>query len=426
MKPRTRIEKEVAEESRLRHLMGKSNLSERERRWILDNAFLGCFKRAGEKHIRCLKCGKLLKDTEKKCPCCGNVRKDVYCEARLSYMWVLVASSWKRWQVLTVFECVVRAGRDGANMTMCDIVENWVDENGKRTVMARGKMPMHYENYLWTTDMSIKRERKSYSYYGMGPDYTRYGIECPYGNINKEFKRRGFRMKRLGKINAVLLAEKLPGNTMLETVMKLGREDLAYGIMSERKVPGHCWRLALKYNYRPKNMNTWMDYIEQLEYLGMDTHNPKILLPDDLVGCHQEMTEKVNRKRKKEREKKEREECIRNLDRYREEKGKFLGIEFEGRGIRFHVLQSPEEFLDEGQKMHHCVAMYWSHKDCLILSARDEENRRLETVEVSLKSFDITQSQGPFNKPTDRHEDIKRVVMQNMKKIRECAMGKAV
>lgn len=414
---------EVVEESRLRHLAGKDGLTDRQRKWMRNNAFKGYFKKAGKKHVRCLKCGKLVKDTEKKCPCCGNVKSNVLYAGRLSYRWVLVASVWKKWQVLTTWECVVSAKSKGVHMSVNSIIENWVSTDGGRTILARNKIPMRCDDFDWRTEMTLKRKYRTLTYYGSSEDYLGYGMECPLGRIHPEMKMRGFRMVRLDRLNAISLAMRLPKETMLETVMKLGREDLAYGIMSGRKVQVHCWRLALKYGYRPKNLGTWMDYVEQLEYLGMDTHNPKVLLPGDLARRHQELTERVNRKRDKERKEREREECRKNLERYRKEKQMFLDLQFEGRGIRFHVLQSPEEFLDEGRYMHHCVASYWSHGDCIILSARDEENCRLETVEVSLKSFDIIQSQGPCNKPTLRHEDIKSVVMENMMKIRECAMN---
>ncbi len=168
--------------------------------------------------------------------------------------------------------------------------------------------------------------------------------------------------------------------------------------------------------------------IEQLEYLGKDTHNPRILLPENLEEEHQRMAELVNRKRRKEeraREAERRRERVRkaveNEMLYKESKARYLGITFSGEGLDFHVLQTPLEFLEEGEAMHHCVASYWSHQDSLVLSARDEEGKRVETVEVSLRTFRIVQSQGPCNKPTERHESVMKAVMSNISIIKRVA-----
>lgn len=82
------------------------------------------------------------------------------------------------------------------------------------------------------------------------------------------------------------------------------------------------------------------------------------------------------------------------------------------------MLQSSLEFLEEGEAMHHCVASYWSHDNSLVLSARDGEGKRVETVEVNLKTFSIVQSQGPCNRPTEWHESIMETVKRNMKLIK--------
>ena len=72
--------------------------------------------------------------------------------------------------------------------------------------------------------------------------------------------------------------------------------------------------------------------------------------------------------------------------------------------------------------MHHCVATngYYKRRDSLILSAKDKDGNRLETIEVSLKTMMVVQCFGKFNKTTEWHNDILDVMNKNMNKIAEC------
>ena len=55
----------------------------------------------------------------------------------------------------------------------------------------------------------------------------------------------------------------------------------------------------------------------------------------------------------------------------------------------------------------------------LILSFRDSEGERVETVEIDLKTFSIIQSRGVCNKSTKHHNEIIDLVNANMGQIRK-------
>ena len=70
--------------------------------------------------------------------------------------------------------------------------------------------------------------------------------------------------------------------------------------------------------------------------------------------------------------------------------------------------------------MHHCV---WSNKyflkeNSLILSATID-GVRIETIEVSLKTFKVVQSRGVCNSNTEYHDRIVALVDSNMNLIRK-------
>lgn len=86
------------------------------------------------------------------------------------------------------------------------------------------------------------------------------------------------------------------------------------------------------------------------------------------------------------------------------------------------VIQSVAEMEEEGDKMHHCVFTmdYYKKPYSLILSARSvRDGARIETVEVSLRSFKVVQSHGLQNSYTPYHDEIIKLVEKNMNIIKK-------
>ncbi|MDE6436628.1 MAG: PcfJ domain-containing protein, partial [Muribaculaceae bacterium] len=89
------------------------------------------------------------------------------------------------------------------------------------------------------------------------------------------------------------------------------------------------------------------------------------------------------------------------------------------------VISSVADMLAEGEAMHHCVygAGYYRKKDSLILSARDKDGKRLETIEVNLRTFQVEQSRAVCNKTSARHHEILDLMQKNMHLIRAAAVS---
>ena len=103
---------------------------------------------------------------------------------------------------------------------------------------------------------------------------------------------------------------------------------------------------------------------------------------------------------------------------------KFAGLQIGDDDIVIEPLKTIEQFRDEGAAMHHCVFAlgYYKRPDSLILSARMKENgERVETIEVNIKKYCIVQSQGKYNTPTDRHDEIISLVNRAMPRIKALA-----
>ena len=164
----------------------------------------------------------------------------------------------------------------------------------------------------------------------------------------------------------------------------------------------------------------WCDMIDLLQHFGKDTNNPKYVCPSDLKAEHDKLVRKRTRQREKEQLEERRKEAKRHEDEYRRLKGKFFGIIITDGTLNIRVLESVAEFAEEGTAMHHCV---WSNKyflkeNSLILSATID-GVRIETIEVSLKTFKVVQSRGVCNSNTEYHDRIVALVDSNMNLIRK-------
>jgi hypothetical protein len=103
---------------------------------------------------------------------------------------------------------------------------------------------------------------------------------------------------------------------------------------------------------------------------------------------------------------------------YKQDKKQFLGLSFTDNDLTVKVLDRVQDFLIEGDTLHHCVFAneYYKKKDSLILSAQIE-NRPVETIEISLSKMEIIQCRGNRNKASRYHSRILRIIRRNLPEI---------
>ena len=130
---------------------------------------------------------------------------------------------------------------------------------------------------------------------------------------------------------------------------------------------------------------------------------------------------KLQAQRDKEAEAQRRQKAIENEERFQALKAPFFGIAFTDGTIEVRVLESVEEYLEEGKALHHCVFTneYYLKEQSLILSARIE-GKRIETIEVSLETMKVIQCRGLQNKNSEYHDRIIDLVHRNIKQIQSC------
>ena len=167
-------------------------------------------------------------------------------------------------------------------------------------------------------------------------------------------------------------------------------------------------------------MGIWVDYLRMLDRCGKDLHNAHYVCPANLHAEHDRYQEKLRMLREQEKRKAQMERAMENEARFREMKSKFFGLEFTDGTIVVRVLDSVIAYYEEGNALHHCVGEreYYLKPDTLVLSARIED-KRVETVELSLETFKVLQSRGACNQNTEYHDRIIKLVNKNVSLIRK-------
>jgi hypothetical protein len=122
----------------------------------------------------------------------------------------------------------------------------------------------------------------------------------------------------------------------------------------------------------------------------------------------------------RERREEARKKAMESESVFKEAKGRFFGIQFTDGLIQVRVLESVEEIMQEGDRLHHCVFVseYHLKPDSLILSACIE-GKPVETVELSLSKMQVVQSRGLCNQNTEYHDRIIELVKKNISLIRK-------
>ena len=167
----------------------------------------------------------------------------------------------------------------------------------------------------------------------------------------------------------------------------------------------------------------WLDYLDLLEHFGLDLHNPHYVCPLNLHEAHDRLLIRKNREDARAKRERDIKEARKYEKMYKKAKSGFFGIVFGDDKIVICVVQSVEEMAIEGEEMHHCVfaCKYFNKAKSLILSAKDKDGNRIETIEVNLDTFQVVQSRGVCNKNSAYHDRILKLMEDNMHLIRKAA-----
>lgn len=414
MRPRTIMQKEVAASSKQ-----LPSLNKKQQRYAISH----CFEHIGRKlkngTISCLECGHKWMDKEASgkctCPHCGTKLKIRETRQRTfsqsEYFGIMTTCN--GFQVLRYFfvSTTYKVGKK-AEYFFSEVVQQWMNGKGKHVTIARQRLcnVMYYDVWNFDSPLEVRaKEIRAYKIYPSAYYRTR--------KIMPELKQRGFDGS-LYNLHPMDMFLPLLSDSKMETILKAHQYSLfRYFATTSQRNADTLWasvKIAIRNRYSIEDASLWCDYIELLAHFGKDLHNAKYVCPTDLRAEHDHYMKKKSEQQEMERIRQRHIKALKDEERFKELKGKFFGIQFSDGEIHIRVLESVEEHLMEGEAMHHCVygCAYHLRENCLILSATIG-GKRIETIEINLKTMEVVQSRGICNQNTKYHKRIIELVNRN-------------
>ena len=334
------------------------------------------------------------------------------------------------WQVIRMF---LYRSWSKKHEALHEPLRYWIHRDGHFVIECKNRQCMgnyYIDPWIWDSEMAIRTNSNPYrDVRDLYCNHVKIRSLIPELKRIKNFRANNYMVKNLLPF---WFTHSLITNNRLETLFKLNQKWLTWKFYhyDTDKLTEKMWqaiRVALRHGYHwdsKEEINDWCDYIYDLEKCGKDTNNPQFICPTDFKAAHQHYSE-IIRKMKEKEAKIEREK--RMLERIEKEKeireefiasrSKFLGMVITDGTICISVLPTQQDLIEEGKAMHHCVGTYTERLDSLILSAKIN-GERIETIEVNLNSFELVQSRGLQNKFTEYHEQIEKLMADNMEEIK--------
>lgn len=453
MKPRSKIQKQFVEWAGM-----LPPLNEKQKEWakkLFPAEALYYSRRGNNCEFHCMCCGAVVPTLGKwliydyacddwVCPECGAVCKVLpqysnhkqawRSKSATSSRYVTLLDVFKGVQVFRTFEVLRWNGRgykDGVHRGcpteyfFNEIYQNWVLDNGHEIICSKPyKRSFNYfqweYNGAWGSGMHNSHCSGYYAYddvFGIAGNWI-----FPRPKISQMLRRNGFdgRFCKNTKCDLARMAVRLLTDNSFEELVKLNQmEAAAYfldRVAESIKDYIHAIRICTRNGYRITKADMWFDYVDDLKFLGLDTHNAHYICPKNLAKAHGMMAKRRERVENARKEEERRKEAAKWEERYAVAKAPFLGIVFGDGNVVISVIQTVEEVRLEGKAMHHCVFSngYYKKPDRVLLSARDMDGNRLETIEIGLDPFMVLQSRGLQNRLTKKHDQIVALCNANM------------
>jgi hypothetical protein len=417
MKPKTKLQKQVFEASKK-----LPDITETQVKWAYHNCFEHFGLRTKKGVITCLECGMSWKSGHTlidsllgcACPNCRMELKmnDTRKRVVRDHQYFCLISVCNGFQVLRFFylSYYAKAGKK-ATYFHREVAQRWIASDGKNEVIARLQSTSYFDTcWRFNSKLEIRPKR---TYHNIAPAFV-----YPRQRLIPELKRSGYD-GNFHKITPFDLFRVLLSENKAETLLKTGKIGLLkYFVHRSFENIGNYWasiKICFRKGYQISDISMWCDYIDLLLFFEKDVHNAKYVCPADLKTEHDKYVRKKREWQKRENIAKAKQKAIEENRRYREMKSRFFGIEFTDGLIQVRVLESVEEIMQEGDHMHHCVFAndYHLKPDTLILSARIDD-KRLETIELSLSQLKVLQSRGVCNRNTGYHNRIIKLVEKNI------------
>lgn len=365
------------------------------------------------------------------CPECGKTckvkRYKVETNALNIAKWMSVIDVRNGLQVVRTFEVYRDNSEKGETQYYVkEMYQNWVTEKGTEIITSRPSSNVFYRFSWQNGPYEIKKHGGMYDVYATEDNYL-----YPRAKIAGYIREKGLDARMVKSFARMRIPfpsclGKWAKTPYYETLWKAGEQEIFKYFMNgnyRRRLENYkdSIRVARRHRYEFKDVQMWLDYVDELRELGMDDRSPRYLCPKDLRAAHAVTSERIRRKRNAEKEAKERMEIAQREEAYGKHIAPYLGLCFVAGDIEIRPLPTVMSVYEEGEAMHHCIyrMKYWQRTDTLLMSARDKDGKRLESIEVNLRDYKVLQSRGLQNQPTEQHDTIVGLIKKNMNQIKQ-------
>ena len=306
--------------------------------------------------------------------------------------------------------------------SLFECMQIWLNEETK-VVLAKNRF-MGVDNWVRDSGLTIKDWFSPYYRYSYLGGVERLGWSgCIIRSLLPTLKKRGIK-NSTHNIHPYKLCCSILANKRLETLFKLKQYLLVRHFGQEYyHLTDEVWqsiRVALRHGYHwdnPQEVKDWCDMINDLSYLELDTRNPHYICPANLEEAHQRFINLRHRKTLIDQWANEIKEADAYEPYFKATREQFFDMVLTDGEIVIKAIQSAKGIKEEGKAMHHCVGGYFNAPNSLILSATIN-GKRVETIEVNLKTYELIQSRGLQNASTKYHNRIVELVEKNLDIIR--------
>ncbi|MFL9831675.1 PcfJ domain-containing protein [Flavobacterium sp. ST-87] len=425
MIPKTKIEKEITALS-----ASLTPINTEMKKWAEQNIFLKWAALSRGK-FHCLECAHSWKPDTKN-TACQNFTKCTACNCKLKMFqynqvhfheieYSAVLDTKANFQVVRII-CSYKEMKKNCMPTYThkEVMQHWINAKGETRSLSLSTNLFSQAYDAWKLHSTLEIRPKSFL------DTPKYTINpykvFPKMKILPILKRNGFKSSCY-KIAPQLLFVAILSDSIAETLLKSGQTAmLYYYIQTSRQRIKENWKAVktyLKHHYIIEDYDLWFDYIELLHWFKKDLCNPALVCPENLHQLHDKLVLKKRTIQHKQYLEKMRAEIAKAQASYTEEKKTFFGLTFSNENLKIAVLENVQDFLKEGDALHHCLFTneYFKKKDSLIFSARMDDTP-IETIEVSLSKMKIVQCRGLKNKNSKQHKMILNLMKKNLYQIR--------
>lgn len=349
------------------------------------------------------------------CPCCNKKLEIISSGNSFSLNYMSILTTVKEFQVVRIVLLRKEFKKNTpANYITKEVIQHWIDPNGKITTVAIERNYRSYcvDQWYLGSQLSIKE-----NVFAFNPEIY------PLKKITPTIKRNGFKGNDYN-LEPQRLFSNLLKNSKAETLLKSNQIELLKAFVkyeSDMIFINENWnsiKLCIKNNYLISDFDIWRDYFNLLKYFNKDTNNIKFICPQNLKSSHDKLMIKKKEKLEVEDRLKQIERLAIEEKEYKLSKSNFFGIIFSNGNLQINVITKVEDFLKEGKILNHCIYTnnYYQKEDSLILSVK-YLGEVIETVEIDLTSMSIRQSRGLNNTKSKYNKEIKELVNSNLKTI---------